>query len=99
MQWCAISEPVQVVTLSHEYFQQKETRPFCFVLNTHCRGLSAERSGQTFFAEQDVGLDIPHTGQCHDPPTQHPFKVADIPRHDPQTIIVDPEDMLDRLHL
>ncbi len=60
---------------------------------------AAKGTRPRLFAEQDIGFDLADTGQGHDASSENSFEVADIARHDPQSIIVEAQHVMHRLHL
>src|SRR6056297_868724 len=60
---------------------------------------SADGAGATLLAQEHVGLDISETRQRHDASPQHALEIGDVAGDDAQAVIVEAENMLDRLHL
>ena len=60
---------------------------------------SRERAGPAFLAQQDIRLDIPDSGQSHDPASQHTLEIREIAGDDPKTEVIETQHMLHGLHL
>ena len=58
-----------------------------------------ERAKQTLFTQKHIRLHIADTAHGHNAVAQDPLKVRNIPRHNPQAVIIAPEHMLNGLHL
>jgi hypothetical protein len=61
--------------------------------------MQLERAKQTLFTQKHIGLDITDAAHSHDAVTKDPLKIRNVPRHDPQTVIITPQHMLNGLHL
>lgn len=58
-----------------------------------------DRPGSAFLAEQHVCFYLAHTGKHHDAAAQDAFEISYVPGNNPQTVIIEPKDMLHGLHL